>query len=66
MSEKLSYNEAFAEIEEIISGIESGKYDIDELAAKVKRVSVLAGICREKLRAAEDEIKGILDQEKEK
>lgn len=62
MSKKISYKEAFEEIETIIANIEEGKYEIDELAEKVKRVSCLANICREKLRAAEDEIKGIMDQ----
>ena len=65
MSKKISYNEAFSEIEQIISDIENGKYDIDELAEKVKRVSTLACICREKLHAAEEEIKLIIEQNKE-
>lgn len=65
MSKKISYNEALAEIEQIVNDIENDKYGIDELADKVKRVSALAAICKEKLRLAEDEIKAIIEEEKE-
>ena len=40
-AKKVSYSEAMAEIEEILEKIENEELDVDELAEKVKRVSVL-------------------------
>lgn len=56
-----SYNEALAEIETIMQNIESEAPDVDMLTEKVKRVSLLIKMCKEKLRKTEDEIQKILD-----
>lgn len=58
-----SYNEAYREIEEILSRIENGEPDVDELTALVKRASSLIKLCRNKLKNTEVEIKKILDEE---
>ena len=58
--EKISYDKAVQEIESILEKIESGDLGVDELAEKVKRVSGLLKICREKLRKTEEEIDQIL------
>lgn len=58
-----SYNEAFIEIQEILSKIEKGEPDVDELAALVKRASFLIKLCRTKLQTTEEEIKNILGEE---
>ena len=65
MSKKISYNEALEEIQLIVSNIENDQYGIDELAEKVKRVSALANICKEKLRTAEEEINSIIEENKD-
>ncbi len=59
---ELSYKEAIAEIEEILEQIETGELDVDELSEKVKRVSVLVSLCREKLHSTEEEIEKILNE----
>lgn len=59
---ELSYKEAVAEIEEILEQIETGELDVDELSEKVKRVSVLVSLCREKLHNTEEEIEKILNE----
>lgn len=59
---KLSYKDAVAEIEEILEQIETGELDVDELSEKVKRVSSLVAICREKLHSTEEEIEKILNE----
>lgn len=56
----ISYSEAYAEIEEIIEKIENEELDIDELADKVKRVSELIKICKDKLYKTESEVEKIL------
>jgi exodeoxyribonuclease VII small subunit len=57
---KGSYKEAIAEIEEILSQIENNELDVDELSEKVKRVSSLINMCKEKLKNTEEEIEKIL------
>jgi exodeoxyribonuclease VII small subunit len=53
---KLTYAQALAEVEDIVSRIQKEEYSIDELAEKVKRVSSLIAFCREKLRETDDEV----------
>ncbi len=60
MADKFSYDKAKAELEEILSELENGETGIDTLAKHVKRASELIRLCREKLRATETEIGGIL------
>ncbi|HBF87773.1 MAG TPA: exodeoxyribonuclease VII small subunit [Bacteroidales bacterium] len=56
----ITYTEAYAEIEGIIEKIENEDLDIDELADKVKRVSELIKICKDKLYKTEAEVEKIL------
>jgi exodeoxyribonuclease VII small subunit len=57
---KETYKEAISEIEEILSKIENNELDVDELSEKVKRVSFLIKICKDKLKNTEEEIEKIL------
>ncbi|MFO7722153.1 MAG: exodeoxyribonuclease VII small subunit [Bacteroidales bacterium] len=59
---KVTYQEAFRELEQIVREIEQEQVNVDELADKVKRASVLIGICREKLRATEEDVQQILKE----
>jgi exodeoxyribonuclease VII small subunit len=56
----LSYKEAISEIEEILGQIENEEPDVDQLSEKVKRLSALVSLCREKLHHTEEEIEKIL------
>jgi exodeoxyribonuclease VII small subunit len=58
--EKISYNEAVAEIESILENIEAGNLDVDALTEKVSRVTQLLKICRDKLHKTETQIDQIL------
>lgn len=60
MEEKLSYKGAMAEIEQIVTQLEENKLDVDELSAKVKRVSELIAFCKAKLHDTETEVENIL------
>ena len=59
--EKINYDAAVGEIEEILEKIEEGDLGVDELAEKVNRVTHLLKICRDRLHATEEQINKILD-----
>lgn len=61
--EKISYSEAVTEIETILREIEEGKLDVDDLAEKVRRVTTLLKLCRDKLHLTEEQIGRILEEE---
>ena len=62
---EISYKDAVKEIEEIISKIESGELNVDQLTDKVKRASLLLDICRKKLKTVDEEISRIIEGMKE-
>lgn len=58
----MSYKEAITEIEEILKQLENNELDVDELSEKVKRVSLLVTLCKEKLHHTEKEVDKILKE----
>lgn len=56
MGTKISYTEAFAELQQIVTEMENSEIGIDELDARVKRASALLKICREKLHKTEQAV----------
>jgi exodeoxyribonuclease VII small subunit len=58
----VSYNEAMAEVEDILEKIENEELDVDDLAEKVKRVSVLLKICKDKLLKTNEQVEQILKE----
>ena len=64
-SDKLSYGEAFAELQSILTKLENQELDVDQLSAYVKKASELIKFCKSKLFDTEEEIEKIL-QEMEK
>jgi len=61
-TKKIAYSEAMAEIEEILEKIENEELDVDELAGKVKRVSVLLKTCKEKLTQTNEQVEKVLKE----
>ena len=61
-AKKVSYSEAMAEIEEILEKIENEELDVDELAEKVKRVSVLLKTSKDKLTKTNEQVEQILKE----
>jgi exodeoxyribonuclease VII small subunit len=51
-----------AEVEEILEKIENEELDVDDLAEKVKRVSVLLKICKDKLMKTNEQVEQILKE----
>lgn len=58
---KLSYNEAFNKLQDILDNIESGNLDVDELTLNVKKASELIKFCKSKLYDTEAEIEKVLE-----
>jgi exodeoxyribonuclease VII small subunit len=64
-AKKVSYNEAMNEIEKILEKIENDELDVDELAEKVKRVSILLKTCKDKLTKTNKQVEQILKEMEE-
>ncbi len=64
--EKLSYNEAIAEIEEILKKMENEELDVDMLSGQVQRVSFLIRYCRKKLLQTQEEVAKVLEEIEDK
>ena len=59
-TKKETYSEAMKRLETIVSQIESGELDIDELGNQLKAAQKLIKFCRDKLYKADEEIKKML------
>ena len=59
---KLTYGEASSRLEEILGQIEEGRVDLDELSGLVEEAAGLVRLCREKIAAAEVQVKTITEQ----
>ena len=59
--EKLSYQKALDEIQDIIYQIENKDIPVDELTKKIKRVSFLIDFCKKNLHDTEIEINKLLE-----
>lgn len=57
----MTYEEAYQELQQIISEIESGEISVDVLSQKVKRAAELIAFCKEKLTSTENDVQKILD-----
>ncbi|MCK6692939.1 MAG: exodeoxyribonuclease VII small subunit [Thermoanaerobaculia bacterium] len=55
-TEQLSYEVAYAELQQIVQELQGETVSIDELAAKIARAQELIRFCRERLKAVETEI----------
>ncbi|NBX38718.1 MAG: exodeoxyribonuclease VII small subunit [Flavobacteriia bacterium] len=61
-----SYEEAFEELQAIVTAMEGGSIGIDELSIKVKRAAELIQFCKQKLKTTEMDVDQILkDMESE-
>ena len=56
MSNEQKYEEAFAQLQDIVRKLENDQYDIDEIAAQLKTAQRLIKFCKDKLSKTEEEI----------
>jgi exodeoxyribonuclease VII small subunit len=61
MTNKMTYETAMRELEEIVSGIEEENISIDELSKQVKRATELIEFCKSKLYKTEEDVKKVLE-----
>jgi exodeoxyribonuclease VII small subunit len=62
MSEKITYTQAFEELQAIVEEIEKGQISVDELSEKVKRATFLIKLCQSRLTTTEEDVKQILKE----
>ena len=60
MSNNITYNDAFNELQLIVSQIETGETNVDDLTEKINRASALITVCKAKLTASEEEVEKLL------
>ena len=58
----MKYEEAIKNLESIVSMMESGKLDLDQLEEKLKEAQQLFKLCRDKLTKTDEEISKLLQQ----
>jgi exodeoxyribonuclease VII small subunit len=59
MNKELKYEEAFAQLQDIVRKMENDEYSIDELAVQLKTAQRLIKFCKDKLTKTEEEIQKI-------
>lgn len=52
--EPMTYESAYAELQQIVGDLQSAAIGIDALAEKIARAQELIGFCRDKLRETEE------------
>lgn len=57
---QLTYNQAVAELDQIIRYMQSDNCDIDSLVAYTRRASELLAECRARLTATDEQLKSVL------
>jgi exodeoxyribonuclease VII small subunit len=58
--EQISYNDALAELDEILAELEGDSVDVDHLGTRVKRAAELIALCRGRISSARLEIESVV------
>ena len=58
---ELTYETAYAELQQIIQDLQGELVGIDDLAVRIARAQELIRFCRERLRQTEEEVGKLLD-----
>lgn len=60
---EIKYEEAVAQLEEIVEKMENNELDIDQLSEQLKRAKDLVKLCKAKLTKTDEEIKKLLSED---
>ena len=58
----MKYENAIRELDEIVTKVENGSLDIDQLTATLKRAKELVALCRDVLYKTDEEVKALLEE----
>ncbi len=58
--EELSYESAYAELQQIVQDLQEEQVRIDDLTAKIARAQELIRFCRDRLRRTEEDLSQLL------
>lgn len=58
----MKYEDAIRELDEIVTKVENGSLDIDQLTATLKRAKELVALCRDVLYKTDEEVKALLEK----
>ncbi len=60
---QMTYEQAMARLEELVSGMERNEWGIDQLSDALKEAQELIQLCRDKLYKADKQLKKLLNEE---
>lgn len=60
--QEIKYEEAIAQLEEIVRKMENGNLDIESLTTQLKTAQKLIKLCKDKLTKTDEEIKKMLNE----
>ena len=60
---QMTYEQAMARLEELVSGMERNEWGIDQLSDALKEAQELIQLCRAKLYKADKQVKKLLNEE---
>jgi exodeoxyribonuclease VII small subunit len=63
MSKKMTYDTAYAELNNILISLQSDETGLDDLSEKLKRAAELSEFCKSKLRSIESDIEKVSPSE---
>ncbi len=63
MAKEKSYDQAFSELQQLITAIQSEETGLDKMEVQIKKASELISYCKSKLRSLENEINVIFQNE---
>jgi len=63
MSKKMTYDTAYAELNNILISLQSEETGLDDLSEKLKRAAELSEFCKSKLRSIESDIEKVSPSE---
>ncbi|MBO4443669.1 MAG: exodeoxyribonuclease VII small subunit [Bacteroidaceae bacterium] len=58
----MKYEEAMKQLDEIVTKIENGELDIDELTSQMKKAQELIKFCKDTLYKTDEEVKKLLEE----
>lgn len=59
--EKIKYEEAVSQLEQIVADLEEGELNIDDLSSELKKAQKLITLCKQRLTKTDEEIQKILN-----